>query len=264
MQTNQSLERIFHYQGNPLRTIQNEGEAWFIAADICATLGLSQVSRAVKRLDEDTVRLLKVTLPQNPARSVIMNAVNESGLYQLILASNKPAAKSFRRFVTHEVLPALRQTGSYQMEIAALEPGRLPRFSRRDLLNLAVEAETECEQLRQENDTLRPKAEYYDRVADTTDSFSLGETAKMLGIPRHGRNNLIKFLRRDGLLMANNVAKQRYIDRGYFQIVQHDFFAPDGTPRVSAVTRVYAKGVDFIRNRLDCFLSKLLTRQIQD
>jgi len=84
MQTNHSLERIFHYQGKLFRTLQNEGEPWFIAADICATLGLSQVSRAVKRLDSDTVRLLKVPLPQNPARSVIMNAVNESGLYQLI------------------------------------------------------------------------------------------------------------------------------------------------------------------------------------
>ena len=261
MQTNHSLERIFHYQGKPFRTLQNDGEPWFIAADICATLGLSQVSRAVKRLDGDTVRLLKVTLPQNPARSVAMNAVNESGLYQLILASTKPAAKSFRRWVTHEVLPALRQTGSYQMEKAALAPALLPHFSRRDLLSLAVEAETECEQLRQENDALRPKAEYYDRVADTTDSFSLGETAKMLGIPRHGRNNLIKFLRRDGLLMSNNIAKQRYINQGYFQIVQHEYFSPDDTLRISAVTRVYAKGVDFIRHRLDSFLTKLLSRQ---
>ena len=90
--------------------------------------------------------------------------------------------------------------------------------------------------------SLRLWSEFYDRVADTTYSFSLGETAKMLEIPSFGRNNLIKFLREEGILMADNVAKQRYVDRGYFRIVQTDYNVPDGTPRVKAVTRVYEKG----------------------
>ena len=248
MKTNQSLERIFHYNDQQFRTVQSGGEAWFVAADVCKTLGLAQVSRAVDRLDEDEVRLLKVTHPQNPDRSVTVNVVNEAGLYQLILSSNKPEAKLFRRWVTSEVIPALRQTGYYQLSERQSERGNLLQFSRRDLIHMALSAEAECEKL-------RPKAEYFDRVADTRDSFSLGETAKLLEISGFGRNNLIKFLRATGVLMEGNIAKQRYVDRGYFHVVLHEYSAADGELRVQAVTRVYAKGIDYIRRRLnDYFL----------
>ena len=248
MKTNQPLERIFHYNAQPFRTVQSDGEAWFVAVDICKMLGLAQVSRAVGRLDEDEVRLLKVTHPQNPDRSVTVNAVNEAGLYQLILSGNKPEAKLFRRWVTSEVIPALRQTGYYQLTERQSERGNLLQFSRRDLIHLALSAEAECEKL-------RPKAEYFDRVADTRDSFSLGETAKLLEIAGFGRNNLIKFLRATGVLMEGNIAKQRYVDRGYFHVVLHEYSAADGELRVQAVTRVYAKGIDYIRRRLnDYFL----------
>ena len=248
MKNNQSLERIFHYNNHPFRTVQSGGEAWFVAVDICKMLGLAQVSRAVGRLDEDEVRLLKVTHPQNPDRSVTVNAVNEAGLYQLILSGNKPEAKLFRRWVTSEVIPALRQTGYYQLSERQSERGNLLQFSRRDLIHLALSAEAECEKL-------RPKAEYFDRVADTRDSFSLGETAKLLEIAGFGRNNLIKFLRATGVLMEGNIAKQRYVDRGYFHVVLHEYSAADGELRVQAVTRVYAKGIDYIRRRLnDYFL----------
>ena len=134
-------------------------------------------------------------------------------------------------------------------------------FSRRDLLDLAVAAEDECERLRQENKAMRPKADFYDRVTDTTVSFSLGETAKLLAIPGLGRNTLLQFLRDEGILMANNVAKQRYIDRGYFHVVQRDYYGPDGTLRIKAATRVYEKGIEFIRRRLDDYLKQFMERQ---
>ena len=134
-------------------------------------------------------------------------------------------------------------------------------FSRRDLLDLAVAAEDECDRLRQANKVMRPKADYYDRVTDTTVSFSLGETAKLLAIPGLGRNTLIQFLRDEGILMANNVAKQRYIDRGYFHVVQRDFYGPDGALRVKAATRVREKGIEFIRRRLDDYLKQFMERQ---
>ena len=168
-----------------------------------------------------------------------------------MVRSRRFEAKTFRRGVTHEVIPAIRRTGAYQSSDFSPTPGKLLQFSRRDLLQLAVEAENECEELRGVVTDLLPKAEFYDRVADATDSFSLGETAKMLEIPGFGRNNLIRFLRSQGVLMADNVAKQRYIERGYFRVVQRDYSAPDGTLRVKAVTRVYEKGVDYIRHLLE-------------
>ena len=108
---------------------------------------------------------------------------------------------------------------------------------------------------------MRPKADFYDRVTDTTVSFSLGEAAKLLAIPGLGRNTLIQFLRDEGILMANNVAKQRYIDRGYFHVVQRDFYGPDGALRIKAATRVYEKGIEFIRRRLDDYLKQFMERQ---
>ena len=254
MNTNKSLERIFHYNNRQFRTLQSGGEAWFVAADVCKLLGLAQVSRAVDRLDEDEVRLLKVTHPQNPARSITVNTVNEAGLYQLILSSCKPEAKLFRRWITGEVIPALRQTGYYQLTTESGQAGDLLQFSRRDLIHLALSAEAECEQL-------RTKAEYFDRVADTRDSFSFGETAKLLEISGFGRNNLIKFLRAVGILMQGNIAKQRYVDRGYFHVVLHEYSGPDGTPRVRAVTRVYARGIDYIRQRLNDYFLQYLERR---
>ena len=249
-----SLE-LFHFQGRQVRTVQFDGNPWFVAVDVCETLGLDQVTRAMNRLDEDEVRLIKVTHPQNPDKTLFMNAVNEPGLYRLILCSRKPEAKEFRRWITHEVIPSLRRTGGYQLPEFDAKTSKLPQFSRRDLLNLAIDAEAECEELRGVVADLAPKAEFYERVADAGSTFSLGEVAKMLAIPSCGRNNLVKVLREEGILMANNVAKQRYVDRGYFRIVQAEYNAPDGSPRVKAVTRVHEKGVAFIGRRLNA-LSK--------
>ena len=137
---------------------------------------------------------------------------------------------------------------------------RIFQFHNKQVRTVQVEAENECEELRGVVADLLPKAEFYDRVADTNASFSLGETAKMLRFPGLGRNNLIRRLREAGILMADNVAKQRYVDRGYFQIVQSDYLAPDGRARVKAVTRVYEKGVDYIRRLMDKHLMQYMER----
>lgn len=125
------------------------------------------------------------------------------------------------------------------------------RFTRLDLITMVLAAESECEQLRVEMEELRPKAAFYDLVADGSDTFSLGETAKMLSMPGMGRNKLIGLLRRAGVLMSNNVAKQRYVDRGYFQVVQDGYAVVDGQTRLRAVTRVRPKGIDYIRRLLN-------------
>ena len=249
MQTQKSLERIFYYQDRSIRTVIKDGDPWFVALDVCEALDISNAGDATSRIDLDDIGLIDGV--DSRGRRQTMKIISEAGLYTLVLGSRKPEAKAFKYWVTHEVIPAIRRTGVYQSADVSPAPGKLLQFSRRDLLNLAVEAENECEELRGVVADLLPKAEFYDRVADTDASFSLGETAKMLEIPCFGRNNLIRFLRSQGVLMADNVAKQRYIERGYFHIVQRDYSAPDGTLRVKAVTRVYEKGVDYIRRLMD-------------
>ena len=277
MNTKAKLPLVSHqftYQDKPLRMLQDTCETWFVAADICTALGLPQVSRAVRRIDPAYRKLMKVSLLSQPKRRVRMNVVNPSGLNQLILLATKQAAGPFRRWLRREVAPVQQWCKDDPYAAAGLpEPKApataatgeedlpLPPFSRRDLLRLAVDAEDECEELRRENAELAVKADAYDRLTDTTDTFSLGETAKMLGVPLQGRNNLIKFLRSEGVLMKGNVPLQRYIDYGHFSVVQQEYFAPDGTLHVRPVTRVHASGVAFIQNTMESFIFRQLTKK---
>ena len=90
------------------------------------------------------------------------------------------------------------------------------------------------------------------------DSFSLTETAKMLDIFGFGRNRLIRFLREEGILQANNVAKKCYVDRGYFRVIRVRYYTDGGALRVKRETRVREKGVRYIRQRLDAYLRNFM------
>lgn len=109
------LQKIFNYREKQLRTVMKGEEVWFVAKDVCDILELEQVTRAMDRLDEDEGGLLEVTHPQNPEKTLEVNCVNEFGLYTLILRSEMPEAKKFKRWITHEVIPAIRKTGIYSM-----------------------------------------------------------------------------------------------------------------------------------------------------
>ena len=268
------VEHQFTYQDKPLRMLQVTRETWFVAADICTALGLPQVSRAVRRIDPAYRKLMKVSLLGQPKRRVAMNVVSPAGLEQLALLADRQPARSLRRWLRREVAPVQSWCEDDSYAAAGLpEPealataanggddSALPPFSRRDLLRLAVEAEDECGELRRENAVLAAKADAYDRLTDSKDTFSLGEAAKLLGVPQQGRNNLIKFLRRDGVLMEGNLPLQRYIDCGYFSVVQQDYFGPDGTLHVRPVTRVHASGVAFIQNTMESFIFRQLTKK---
>ena len=84
------------FEGKQVRIIEQEGEPWFVAKDACDILGLEQVSRALDRLDQDQRGLVKVTHPQAQGKLIEMASVTESGLYELIIRSDKPEAKRFR------------------------------------------------------------------------------------------------------------------------------------------------------------------------
>ena len=95
-----------------IRALKRDGEVWFVAADVCKALDIGNPSQAIKRLDEDE----RYTLISNEGRQ--MNIVSESGLYSLVLSSRKKEAKTFKRWVTHEVLPSIRKTGGYNSQVS--------------------------------------------------------------------------------------------------------------------------------------------------
>lgn len=105
--------QVFQYQGKDVRTVDQNGQPWWVLADVCEVLELKNPARVAARLDEDeknTLTFVKgISGPGNPTMTII----NEPGLYSVILRSNKPEAKAFKRWITHEVLPTIRATGAY-------------------------------------------------------------------------------------------------------------------------------------------------------
>lgn len=96
-----------------VRVVERSGEPWFVAADVCRALGLDSTGKALTRLDDDEKGVNSI---HTLGGSQMMTIINESGLYALVLGSRKPEAKDFKRWVTHEVLPAIRRTGRYQAD----------------------------------------------------------------------------------------------------------------------------------------------------
>ena len=163
--------------------------------------------------------------------------INESGLYSLILSSRLPEAKKFKHWVTSEVLPAIRKTGAYH----------IPQTYQDALRALADEVE-QREKLERERQVLLPKAEFFDAVTDSKTAVSIGDAAKVLdaGI---GQNKLFAWLRDRNILRGDNTPYQRYIDNGYFRVVEQKYQV-NGETRISIKTLVFQKGIDYIRKQL--------------
>lgn len=113
-----SLTQVFEYDGGSVRVAGSVESPLFVAADVCQALGIGDTSRAVERLDNDEKGMSSIRTPGGPQQ---MLCVTESGLYSLILGSRKPEAKAFKRWVTHEVLPAIRKTGRYAQDLSPAE-----------------------------------------------------------------------------------------------------------------------------------------------
>lgn len=104
--------QVFNYNQKQVRTVQINGETWFVLKDVCVVLGITDHKVVARRLEEDEV--CQIPLTDSLGRTQETTVINESGLYNVILRSDKPEAKPFRKFVTSEVLPSIRKTGGYQ------------------------------------------------------------------------------------------------------------------------------------------------------
>ena len=173
-----------------MRTLNLNGEPWFVAVDVCSVLDLSNPTIAVSRLDEDERAKF------NLGRQGDATIVNEPGLYTLVLGSRKPEAKAFKRWITHEVLPNIRKHGVYitdeKLKLFAEHPELL------DALMKSLYA-THAENLRHraERQTLLPKADYYDAFMDADGCTNRRTTAKELNVPERW---FARFLQQTGFL----------------------------------------------------------------
>ena len=212
--------KIFNYQDKQIRTVEKDGEPWFVLKDVCDVLDISNPTMTASRLDADEVT--KFDLGGLSGES---NIINESGLYNVILRSDKPQAKPFRKWVTGEVIPSIRKHGAYMtpetLKAAILNPDTMIQLctalkeeqDKRKALEIANSA------LTVDNQVMRPKAEYFDELVDRNLLTGIRETAKELGAkPKEFVSFLLsrKYLYRDqkGKLMPY----QEHVQSGLFEL----------------------------------------------
>jgi len=227
---------VFTYKGQNIREITDEkGNPWFVANDVCAVLGIQNPWDALNRLHNGDLVKTEVLSPQGTRQQT--NIINEAGLYSLILRSNKPEARKFQYWITHEVIPSIRKTGAYNMK----------ELSRLEILEMAIQSERERLELQRQIEQDAPKVEAFEQLISASNYQSMNDIAKALGM---GRNKLFKVLRGHGILMSNNVPYQRYLDRGYF-VVKDVPINMGGEIVAKPITRVSAQGMYWLSRLLN-------------
>ena len=208
--------QIFKYENNDVRTVELNGEPWFALKDVCAVLGISNHKMTAQRLDADEVILTDLT--DSMGRQQETTVINEFGLYNVILRSDKPEAKPFRKWVTSEVLPSIRKNGGYIAGQEQLTPSELMAKALLVANKTLAERDARISELTVQNAIMQPKAEYFDELVDRNLLTSFRETAKQLGVEE---KKFISFLMEKKYIYRDKKAKlMPYADKnnGLFEV----------------------------------------------
>ena len=237
----------------PVRVVIINGEPWWVARDVCEVFGDTNYRRSVSRLDDDEKGVSPLYTPGGTQRATV---INESGLYSLLfhmqpqrkasltdeqIRHRQEQLRGFKRWVTHDVLPQIRQTGQYVPETG---DGRKMPTNFLEALKALVETEESRLELQAQVQTLTPKADAYNRLLSGENTQTMAQVAKTLGT---GRNRLFAFLREQKVLMPNNLPYQRYLDRGCFKVREVSVEHSDHSRTNATQTLVTAKGLDLIQ-----------------
>ena len=225
----------FSYQDRPVRTAGTTDAPLFVAADVCRVLELESVHKAVERLDED--ERISIPVTDSSGRIQEMWAVTEAGLYALVLGSRKPEAKVFKRWINHEVLPAIRKTGRYDVRDIDLSDPLVVARQLQDATALFIESETARRELKHQLEIQAPAVAFARKVELSPVDINIGTFAKAIG---WGPNKLHEELRRRGFMFRRDghpVPKQRFVEAGLFTVKE----VPVGE-RVFPVTAITGKG----------------------
>lgn len=235
-----------------IRTIEKDGEPWFVGKDVAAALGYEKPTDAVrKHVDVEDRGISKMETPSGAQETTI---INESGLYSLVLSSKLPTAKKFKRWITSEVIPSIRKHGAYmtpdKLEEVLLKPDTLIQLAQ----NLKAEQEKR-RALEVKMEEQKPKVLFAESVEVAKTSILIGELAKLLkqnGI-NIGQNRLFQWLRQNGYLIRRqgsdyNMPTQRAMEMGLFEIKETTITHSDGHIHVSKTPKVTGKGQVYFVN----------------
>jgi len=213
--------QIYRYENCDVRTVNKNGEPWFVAADVCKVLELGNPTMALERLDEDEKALISIEgLSRGNDNG---NIINEPGLYTLILGSRKPQARAFKRWITHDVIPSIRKYGVYATDelladpdvlIAALQELKAEREHTKLLqLTAAIQEQQIAE--------MQPKASYYDLILQNKNTVPVTQIAKDYGMSGRAFNKLLHELGIQYKLRETWLLYQDYANQGYTQSRTH-------------------------------------------
>ena len=237
--------QVFSFESNSVRALERDGQAWFVAKDAAKTLGYKNPRDAIsKHVDEEDKEVAKCdTLGGRQDIAII----NESGLYCLVLSSKLPSAKKFKRWVTSEVLPALRKTGQYQVK----------ELSGSELMARAlIEAQNVLAAKDKQIEEMKPKVVFADAVATSHTSILVGELAKILkqnGIDM-GQKRLFAWLREKGYLIKRqgtdyNMPTQKAMELGLFEIKEGSYVNGSGVNITTKTPKITGKGQQYFINK---------------
>ena len=234
-------------QFGEVRTVLQNGEPWFVAADVCRALDIAPT--ATRRLDDDE-KGLRSTQTLGGMQEIVI--INEPGLYSLVLGSRKPEAKAFRRWITHEVIPAIRKTGGYIAGEENMTDDELVAKALLITTEKLQQREARIAALSAQIEEDRPYTHFGKSISASDAAILLGDFAKVAansGIPI-GRNRLFKWLRDNKYLMPDNKPYQRYVDQGVFAVKESKVFT-GFEETIRTTTLVTGKGQKYLMERLE-------------
>lgn len=224
-----------------VRTATINGEPWFVANDVCAILEIDRTQ--TRRLDDDEKG---VCLIHTLGGDQKMSIVNEFGLYSLILRSRKPEAKAFRRWITHEVIPAIRKYGMYATTPTLRKFQENPELIRLVCERMLAEKDR-ADKLDKRVTELQPKADFFDAFVNPDDCTNIRTTAKELGVPERA---FCRFLQDEGFLYrcpaGNLMPYNKPENEGLF--IVRDFYSEYG--HHGTYTLITSMGKNLLRTML--------------
>lgn len=228
-----------------VRTLTVNDEPWFVGKDVAIALGFKTPRDAIRtHVFEEDKGVDSIVTPGGKQQ---MTIINESGLYALVFGSRLPTAINFKRWVTSEVLPALRKTGQYQVK----------ELSGSELMAKAlIEAQSVLAAKDKQIEEMKPKALFADAVATSHTSILVGELAKILkqnGIDM-GQKRLFAWLRENGFLIKRkgtdyNMPTQKAMDLGLFEIKEGSYVNGSGVNITTKTPKVTGKGQQYFINK---------------
>ena len=237
-----------------IRTIQQNGEPWFVGKDVAKILGYERADNAIRNHVDDEDKLMHQISASGQNRE--MYIINESGLYSLILSSKMPKAKEFKRWVTSEVIPAIRKTGGY---IAGSENMTDAEIMAKAVLvaqSTIQQRDQRIKELESDVAAAKPKVLFADAVSASDSTILIGDLAKILKQNGHpiGQKRLFNWMREQGYLIKRqgadyNSPTQRAMEMGLFKIKETAISHSDGHVSVSKTTKVTGKGQQYFINK---------------